>query len=196
LRDQGLGRTIPPPSTANKENSVRHTGKLLAASAGAAFLASSIAVAADMAMGSMYMNTKEMKWGDVPPTLPRGAKITVLSGDPGKPGPFVARLQVPASYKIAPHYHSTDEDLTVISGTFYLGEGDKMEMKGAHAMTAGGFHHLPAKTHHYAYSKGPTVVQINAVGPFDIVYVDPKDDPSKMGDMKSPAGEMKKPPRK
>jgi hypothetical protein len=144
----------------------------------AAVAAASAAVAADMAMGSMYMNTKEMKWGDAPPSLPKGAKITVLSGDPGKAGPFVARLQVPASYKIAPHWHSTDEDLTVISGTFYLAEGDKMETKGAHAMGAGGFHHLPAKTHHYAYSKGPTVVQINAMGPFDINYVDPKDDPS------------------
>ena len=157
---------------------MRNIATAFAASLGAACLASSVALAADMATGSMFMNTKEMKWGDAPPSLPKGAKITVLSGDPGKPGPFVARLQVPASYKIAPHWHSTDEDLTVISGTFYFGEGDKMDMKASHAMTAGGFHHLPAKTHHYAYSKGPTVVQINAMGPFDIVYVDPKDDPA------------------
>ena len=54
-----------------------------------------------------------------------------------------------------------------------------METKGAHAMKAGAFHHLPAKVHHYAFSKGPAVVQINAMGPFDIVYIDPKDDPSK-----------------
>ena len=127
----------------------------------------------------MYMNAGEMKWGDAPPSMPKGGKMAVLSGDPGKPGPFVARLQVPANYKIAPHWHSTDEDLTVISGTFYFAEGDKMDMKGAHAMKAGAFHHLPAKTHHFAFSKGPSVVQISAMGPFDIVYVDPKDDPSK-----------------
>ena len=136
------------------------------------------AAAAD-APGSMYMNAGELKWGEAPPNLPKGAKIAVLSGDPGKPGAFVGRLMVPANYKIAPHYHSTDEDLTVISGTLYFAEGDKMETKGAHAIKAGGFHHLPARTHHYAFSKGPTVVQINANGPFDIVYINPDDDPSK-----------------
>jgi hypothetical protein len=94
---------------------------------------------------AMYMNPSEIKWGDAPPVLPKGAKMAVLSGDPGKPGPFVARLQVPASYKIAPHYHSTDEDLTVISGSFHLAEGDKMETKGAHEMKAGGFQDAPLR---------------------------------------------------
>jgi len=149
--------------------------KLSQALLGAVLMASASAWAAD----SMYMNSKEIKWGDAPPNMPKGAKMAVLWGDPGKAGPFVARLQVPANYKIAPHYHSTDEDLTVISGTFYFAEGDKMNMKGAHAMKAGGFHHLPAKTNHYAFSKGPAVVQINATGPFDLVYIDSKDDPSK-----------------
>jgi hypothetical protein len=54
-----------------------------------------------------------------------------------------------------------------------------METKHAHAMKAGAYHHLPAKTHHYAFSKGATVVQINGQGPFDIAYIDPDDDPSK-----------------
>lgn len=172
---------------------MQNSRSLIAASAGAVLLASSIAMAADMAMGgSMYTNPKDLKWGDAPPTLPKGAKIAVLMGDPGKAGPFVARLQVPASYKIPPHWHSTDEDLTVISGTFYFAEGDKMATKGGHAMAAGSFHHLPAKTRHYAWSKGPAVVQINATGPFDIVYVDPKDDPSKMADMKPAMKDDKK----
>jgi hypothetical protein len=171
-------------SSITRRKNVRKRYTVLAASLCAALIASPPLLSADAA-GSMYMNTSEIKWGDAPPSLPKGAKIAVLSGDPGKPGPFVARLQVPASYKIAPHYHSTDEDLTVISGSFHLGEGDKMEMKGGHEIKAGGFHHLPAKTHHYAYSKGPTVIQINAMGPFDIVYIDPKDDPSKMADAKA-----------
>jgi hypothetical protein len=192
------------PSTPNKENNVRKQISVIAASVGAALIALPAAWAADkaadkpaaapMAMGSMFMNASDIKWGDAPPSMPKGAKMAVLSGDPGKPGPFVARLQVPASYKIAPHWHSTDEDLTVISGSFFFAEGDKMETKGAHEMKAGGFHHLPAKTHHYAFSKGPAVVQINANGPFDIVYIDPKDDPSKAADAKAaaPAKDAKK----
>ena len=163
----------------------------LAAAAGAAFLILSCSAFAE-GSGAMYMNAGDLKWGDAPPSLPKGAKIAVLSGDPGKAGPFVARLKVPANYKIAPHWHSTDEDLTVISGDFYFAEGDKMETKGAHDLKAGAFHHLPAKTHHYAFSKGPAVVQINANGPFDIVYVDPKDDPSKAAEAK-PANAKVKP---
>ena len=160
--------------------------RTLATALAAAFLAPAAALAADP--GSMFMNPADLKWGDAPPTLPKGAKIAVLAGDPGKAGAFVARLQLPANYKIAPHYHSTDEDLTVISGTMYFAEGDKMETKGAHGLKAGAFHHLPAKTHHYAYSKSPTVVQINATGPFDIVYINPADDPSsKVGTKESTA---------
>lgn len=137
------------------------------------------ALAMDMTPGQIYMNTGDVKWGPAPPVFMKGAKMAVLSGDPGKEGPFVARLQVPANYKIAPHWHSKDEDLTVISGTFYLAEGDKVEMAHAHAMKTGAYHHLPAKTHHFAFSKGPAVVQINGMGPFDLTYIDPKDDPSK-----------------
>ena len=198
------------PLTANKENNVRKQISVIAASVGAALIALPVAWAADkaadkpaaapaMAMGSMFMNTADIKWGDAPPSMPKGAKMAVLSGDPGKPGAFVARLQVPASYKIPAHWHTTDEDLTVISGSFFFGEGDKMDMKAAHEIKAGGFHHLPGKTHHYAYSKGPAVVQINAMGPFDIVYIDPKDDPSKMADTKAAApakDDMKKDAKK
>jgi len=146
-------------------------------------------LSADMTPGQVYMNTGDVKWGDAPPVFTKGAKMAVLSGDPGKEGPFVARLKVPANYKIAPHWHSKDEDLTVISGTFHLAEGDKMEMAHAHELKAGAYHHLPAKTHHYAFSKGPAVVQINGMGPFDITYIDPKDDPSKMA---APAAAPKK----
>lgn len=146
------------------------------------------ALAADMAMGSVYMNPGDIKWGDAPPNVPKGAKMAVLSGDPGKPGMFVARLQVPANYKIAPHWHSNDEDLTIISGELYLAEGDMLDTKHAHGIKAGGYHHLPAKTHHFAYSKAPTVVQINGQGPFDIVYIKDSDDPSKA---MAPAAEKK-----
>jgi hypothetical protein len=152
--------------------------RLLCSALGAALLASTAAWTADTP-GQIYMNASEVKWGAAPPVFPKGAKMAVLEGDPGKEGPFVARLMMPANYRIPPHWHSKDEDLTIVSGTFYLAEGDKLETKHAHAMKVGGFHHLPAKTHHFAFSKGPAVVQINGQGPFDITYIDPSDDPSK-----------------
>lgn len=161
---------------------MRNRFPVLAASL--ATLAAAGAWAADTP-GQVYMNANEIKWGDAPPVLPKGAKMTVLLGDPGKEGPFVARLMMPANYKIAPHWHSRDEDLTIISGMFYLSEGDKLDMHHAHAMKAGGFHHLPAKTPHFAYSKAPAVVQINGQGPFDITYINPDDDPSKAAPAKA-----------
>jgi quercetin dioxygenase-like cupin family protein len=127
----------------------------------------------------VFINTKDIKWGDAPPSVPKGAKLAVLQGDPGKSGPFVIRLMLPAGYKIPPHAHSQNESLTVISGTFYFGTGDKIDMSKAHALNAGGFHALSAGDHHYAFAKAQTVVQINGTGPFDINYVNPADDPQK-----------------
>lgn len=131
------------------------------------------------AAGESMMNTRDIKWGAAPSSLPKGARVAVLNGDPGRPGPFTIRLQAPANYRIAPHWHSQAENLTVISGALYLGMGDKMDEKSAHALNAGGFHYLPAKEHHFAFSKGSTVVQISGDGPFDINYLNEADNPEK-----------------
>ena len=56
----------------------------------------------------------------------------------------------------------------MISGTFYLGMGDKMDAAAAQPLKAGGFHYLPPKEHHFAFSKAASVVQLNGEGPFDI----------------------------
>lgn len=130
------------------------------------------------AAGTEMINPGSVKWGDAPPSMPKGAKLAVLYGDPGKDTPYVIRLKTPAGYKIAPHWHTQAENLTVISGTLYLGPGDKMDTAHARALKTGGYHYLPAKAHHYAFSKTETVVQIHGTGPLDINYVDPKDNPS------------------
>jgi hypothetical protein len=135
------------------------------------------AFGADAMNEPMTINSGDIKWGPAPLSLPKGAKAAVLYGDPGKPGPFVMRLSAPTGYKIPPHWHSQDENLTVISGAFYLGSGDKLDVDTAHAVKSGGYHHLPAKAHHYAFAKVPTVVQVNGEGPFDITYINPDDDP-------------------
>ena len=95
--------------------------------------------------GHTFINAKDTKWGDAPPTLPKGAKLAVLAGDPGKPVPFTIRLMMPANYNIPPHWHTQDENLTVVSGALYLGMGDKTEKPKARALMAGGFHFLPGR---------------------------------------------------
>jgi hypothetical protein len=121
-----------------------------------------------------------MKWGDAPPVFAKGAKMAVLAGDPSKNDVFVVRLKMPDGYKIMPHWHPTREHVTVISGKFNIGMGEKFDSAKADAISAGGFAYMDAKMAHYAWSQGETVVQVEAMGPFALTYVNPADDPSKM----------------
>ncbi len=120
----------------------------------------------------------EIKWGDPPPVFEKGAKFAVMAGDPGKPGIYVVRLKMPAGYKIAPHWHPTDEHVTVVSGTFALGMGDKFDKKQMKELPVGGYALLPAQMRHFAYAKTDAIVQVHGMGPFALTYVNPADDPS------------------
>ena len=120
-----------------------------------------------------------VQWGPAPPSLPPGAQVAVLLGSPAKEGPFVIRLKFPAGFTVPPHRHSKDELVTVISGKFAVGSGEKMEQETLKALPAASFVHLPAGMPHYAWAEVESVVQINGVGPFDVTYIDPKDDPRK-----------------
>ena len=125
------------------------------------------------------LNPPDMKWGDAPPIFGPGAKMAVLQGDPSKGGLYTVRLKAGDGYKVGPHWHPTTENITVISGTFYLGTGDKFDEATASAIGAGGFASMPAKMHHYGWFKGDTELQVHGIGPFKLIYVNPKDDPTK-----------------
>src|SRR5262245_20768256 len=125
------------------------------------------------------MSEDDLKWGDVPPSVPAGAKMVVVQGDPGKPGILTVPLKERHLYKVAAHWHPTTEHLTVIKGSFNLGTGDKLDETKTTAMTAGAFGSMPAKMHHYGWFKGETEVQVSGMGPFKLIYVNPADDPSK-----------------
>ena len=122
-----------------------------------------------------------IQWGDGPPGLPPGLKMGVLLGDPGKSGPFVLRARLPDGYRIMPHWHSIDENITVLQGTFLAAGGDTFDPAAMQPMTAGYFLHLPGRMHHFAAARGDTVIQIHGDGPFDIHYLNPADDPRKAG---------------
>jgi quercetin dioxygenase-like cupin family protein len=116
-------------------------------------------------------------WGPAPPSLPPGAQAAVLLGSPAKEGPFVLRLKFPAGFTIPPHRHSKDELVTVMSGKFAVGAGETIDLAAVKPLPAGSFVHLPAGMPHYALADGEVIVQINGTGPFDVQYLDPKDDP-------------------
>lgn len=120
----------------------------------------------------------DLKWGDPPPKFEKGASFTVVSGNPAEAGPFVVRLKMPAGYKVAPHWHPADENVTVISGTFSLGMGEKFDKATMKTLPAGSYALLPAEMRHYAMAKTAAVVQVHGIGPFTLTYVNPDDDPS------------------
>jgi quercetin dioxygenase-like cupin family protein len=121
--------------------------------------------------------TADVKYKSGPATLPAGAQVAVLVGNPAEAGPFVMRLKFPANYIIPPHRHPKEEHVTVLSGGFGMALGDKHDKAGASVHPPGTFIQIPTGQAHFAWTEAETVVQINAMGPFGIEYVDPKDDP-------------------
>jgi hypothetical protein len=79
----------------------------------------------------MPVNPDGVTWGPAPPMLQKGAQLAVLSGDPSKDGLYVVRLKMPANFRIAARHHPTTEYVTVLSGKFNIGMGDKLDEKRA-----------------------------------------------------------------
>ncbi len=125
------------------------------------------------------VNTADIKWGAAPPVFPKGAQMAVMAGDPGKAGLFIIRLKLPAGYKIPAHHHPTDENVTVISGAFSLGMGNKLDPGKSATLTPGGFAVAMAGMNHFAFTKTGAVVEVAALGPFGMTYVNPADDPTR-----------------
>jgi len=119
----------------------------------------------------------DLKWGEAPPGLPASAKVAALNGDPTQAGPFTVRLKAPADYKVMPHTHPTDERLTVISGSFRIGMGERFDETKMQEMGPGSYIVLPSGMAHFAKSAKESIVQIDSEGPFQINYVNPADDP-------------------
>jgi len=130
-----------------------------------------------MSAKSMMVAPSEASWSPAPPSLPAGAEITVLEGDPGKAGPFTIQMRFPDGYKVMPHWHPTDERQTIVKGTVMMGMGEKWDDADMKALPEGGYVMLPARHTHYVVTKGEAIMQIQAEGPFEITYVNSTDDP-------------------
>jgi quercetin dioxygenase-like cupin family protein len=127
----------------------------------------------------VLMPVDQLKWGPAPPALPAGAQVAVLDGDPTKPGAFVLRVKFPDGYTVPPHWHPTIENLVVLGGTLMVGMGDKLDKASMQTLTVGGYSKMPARMNHYVITKGETTIQVHGVGPFEVTYVNPADDPRK-----------------
>ena len=117
--------------------------------------------------------------GSGPAVREPGRQLAVLEGDPtASSGDFTIRLKMPAGYRIAPHWHPKRENVTVISGNFKVGMGDKFDENKMMTFGPGSFAYLDPDMHHYAMADGATIVQVHGISPVQFNYVSPADDPS------------------
>ncbi len=144
-----------------------------------ALLAIAIPLGAMAQVGHVTEQGDKLKWGPQPPALPPGGQIAVLSGDPGRAVPYVVRAKLPAGYKIQAHTHPQDEHLTIISGSFHIGMGAKLDQTKGEKFTAGAYALMPKDMQHYIWFTEDTIIQLHGTGPIEFSYVDPADDPRK-----------------
>jgi hypothetical protein len=125
----------------------------------------------------------QIEWREGPASLLPGAKLAVLEGDPAQEGFFTIRLKMPDGFRVAPHWHPKIERITVIAGVLNLGTGDTFdpESKSILKLGAGSYSSMPAKMTHFGWMTGETILQLSSIGPWEVVYVNPADDPRLAG---------------
>lgn len=137
------------------------------------------AFAHDAASDAKELTPADIKFEDNP-AFPKGAQSMLIHGDPAKPEFFIIRLKFPPHYIVPPHTHPALESVTVLTGSMGSGMGEKVEKSKGKMLEAGSLLLLPANHPHYVWTENEeTIIQVAATGPFDIIYVDPKDDPRK-----------------
>ena len=139
---------------------------VVAAMAATSFAYGMSGLAQDLPAGVKVITPTEIKWEE----SSRGQNST-LAGDPRKPGAYVTRSKWPPNTVNPPHYHPESEEITVISGTWYIGEGLTMDPEKAIALPAGSFVVVNAKTWHYFLTKSdPAEVEFWGMGPRTNIY--------------------------
>lgn len=126
----------------------------------------------DLPADAVRLTPDELKWKPV--TWPKGLEITGLVGSRSQPGPFVERVKFPPNFTHYPHFHPDDRTYTVISGTLYVGYGDKLDPAKLKALPAGSFHTEPAELPHFMVTKDEgATVQVTGTGTSGTTFIDP-----------------------
>ncbi|HJU65470.1 MAG TPA: cupin domain-containing protein [Gemmatimonadaceae bacterium] len=107
------------------------------------------------------------------PGFTKGMQLGVLNGDPSKPAPYTVRLKFPAGYAFPAHFHPNAENVTVVSGRFLLGMGDRVNQSALKSYAPGDFLSIPARHPHFGRVEGETVIQLHGIGPFEIMLAQP-----------------------
>lgn len=125
----------------------------------------------DLPKGAIRIFPQDILWGDAPPSLPAGAKVYLLEGNPMKEGFFTMRVKFPPYYRLDAHTHPMDERVTVLEGVVYVGFGTIIDTTNAQKFTAGSFYLNPVNESHYVFTGSEGVVfQVTGIGPWGLKY--------------------------
>lgn len=116
------------------------------------------------------LTVQEAKFGDGPES---SVKVALIYGEPDKKGMFIQWMKMPPGTQTPPHWHTSDEIFTVLSGSIGLGIGEKFDESVGKEIKAGGFAVVPAKVHHFGWSKEGAVIQVQGMGPFNMNWLKP-----------------------
>jgi len=150
------------------------TGSVYVALIGAATLAAAVysQEKKDSPAPPKIMHFGDLKWTPII----KGCDLATVAGDPSAEGtPFVVRLRCVDGAKIPAHWHPTDENVTVLKGTFLAGMGETFDETKMMTMNVGNFVTMPKEMRHFAMSKGDTIVQVHGAGPFKVNWVNPSE---------------------
>jgi anti-sigma factor ChrR (cupin superfamily) len=118
------------------------------------------------------VHSGDLKWTPII----KGCELASVSGDPNADGaPFVLRLRCVDGAKVPAHWHPTDENVTVLKGTFLVGMGETFDESKLQPMNVGNFVAMPKEIRHFGLCKGETIVQVHGAGPFKVNWVNPSE---------------------
>ena len=113
------------------------------------------------------------------PLIP-GVEMAVVSGDPDKKGGlYVIRIRSKGEVKVPPHWHVTDEHVTVLEGSFWIARGEQFDATKLQELKVGAHSRVPAGVRHFGLHKAGNVIEVFGVAPFVVKFVNPEDDPDR-----------------
>ena len=114
----------------------------------------------------------QVRWF-TPPSYTDGRQRARLYGDSSQSGAWVDRVKIPAGGRVLAHTHPHDELVTVIEGTWYVGEGETFDPAKLKGYPPGSFLVIPAGVPHFVAAKdGAVIVQVSGTGAFGTDFLE------------------------
>jgi quercetin dioxygenase-like cupin family protein len=97
-----------------------------------------------------------------------GPASIALNGESSKSGVYTVQVTLPKNTIVPPHTHRDNRTVYVVSGTLYVGYGEKRDPAALKTLPPGSYYTEPALTPHYTETRDdPVVIVITGMGPSD-----------------------------